>query len=182
MNLHNLNLTNFKTYIISYKCFYKTKLCEKINCNDSESCYSAHSINEIRKPICISFGLGKCKNNNCNFEHRDLPQISQNIYDLILNKFIDLEHHINFTTQNINKKRKIYVSSHLSNDIMRDRIKIKMIEINNQINKIKERIKLQNIEPKINKYYCNNTVYNSEYNDIKYDLNYYNLNFEDNII
>jgi hypothetical protein len=85
MNLTDIETSkNIKISFVTYKSYYKTKMCDKIVCEDMLNCYCAHSTDEKRVPICIAYYIGRCKNVECKYQHTsNLPQLPNMLYSLL---------------------------------------------------------------------------------------------------
>ncbi len=57
--------------LLEYKCFYKTEICKyKEECLYPNTCFFAHSKDEIKNPICINFcNRNSCLDESCTREH-----------------------------------------------------------------------------------------------------------------
>jgi hypothetical protein len=88
MNLNDIETSrNIKVSWVTYKSYYKTKICDKNICEDRDNCFCAHSPNELRLPNCIAYYIGRCKNIDCKFQHTtELPKLPINLYCLLAAK------------------------------------------------------------------------------------------------
>ena len=81
-----------KSTLVEYKCYYKSDICVYENkCKYKDTCYFAHSLEELKKPICVNyFTHTSCNDSNCNRLHITetpfLPNFLMNVLNDILNE------------------------------------------------------------------------------------------------